>query len=49
MAAASDLGGGCSGAASAVVFVLLVSLVEFEDAAIGGSSNRKVPYTVDNG
>ena len=41
MAAASDLGG--SAASSAVVFLLLATMVEFEDAAIGVSSNKKVP------
>ena len=41
MAAASDLGG--SAASSAMVLVLLASMVEFEDAAIGVSSNKKVP------
>ena len=41
MAAASDLGG--SAASSAMVLMLLASMVEFEDAAIGVSSNKKVP------
>ena len=44
MAAASDLGG--SAASSAMVLVLLASMVEFEDAAIGVSSNKKVPAFV---
>merc|ERR1719322_959299 len=39
MAAASDLGG--SAASSAMVLVLLASMVELEDAAIGVSSNKK--------
>ena len=43
MAAASDLGGGGCSAASAVVFVLVATMVELEDAAVGVSSNKKVP------